>query len=340
MAPNTAGRLADSRSGQAPARQHGISRRAVLSYASAGAVGLAAATWLHEQPYTRELLQVLLTAATTPHSPLADAPDGYFHACFSVRQPADVARAAALGINFVICYGSASQQSVDPESPLGRALTRYSMRAFLDIQSAALSCQGGTGQVDTAAVSALVGRFARSPLLAGYWTKDDDCGNEGLAVQQLASLIRSVDPDRRHLIMPGYGNAASLARNYRHGQADVLGFYPYPAAGRGPAHEVPGMLRIVLARTPAGAAPPPFIGIYQVFGSPPHTARPSVQEVVDQVAAYRSLGAVGVAGWAWDTQTVSHHPSNDATLRQAIAAVTQWLIAGPGRTYHQGVRAG
>src|SRR5262245_1092414 len=126
MARNRADSLADTGSGRASAQQHVITRRALLSYAPAAVVGLAAGTWLYEQPYTRDVLQVLFTAATTPRSPLAEAPDGYFHACFSVRQPADVARAAALGINFVICYGSASQQSVDTESALGRALTRYS----------------------------------------------------------------------------------------------------------------------------------------------------------------------------------------------------------------------
>jgi hypothetical protein len=214
------------------------------------------------------------------------------------------------------------------------------MRTFLDVQGAGLSCRNGVGQVDEAAVRAVVGRFCQSPLLAGYWTKDDDCGVEGTAVKQIAAIIRSIDPDSRHLIVPGFDTAASVARNYVHGQGDVLAFYPYPAFTRGPAVEVPAMLRIVHERTPHGAQPPPFIGIYQVFGSPPTIALPSVQKVVSQVATYRALGAVGVAGYGWAQTGVTRFPENDVTLRQAVAAVTQWMISGPGRKYTHGIQAG
>jgi hypothetical protein len=328
----------------APAERRGITRRGLLKSVPGAAVGLATTTWLYQQPLTRQVLRVLLTAAPAPPSapsPIANAPAGYFHACFSVDTPEDVARAAALGINYTICYGSASYASADPTSAQGQALARYGMRTFLDIESSSLSCRSGQGQVDVSKVRELVGRFAQSPLLAGYWTKDDDCGNEGAAVKDIASLIRSIDPDPRHLIMPGYGVAASVARNYVHGQGDVLGFYTYPAQSYGPAVEVPEMLRIVRERTPRGAQPPPFIGIYQVFGSPPSIRVPTVQDVVKQVATYRALGAVGVGGYAWQQYVgLSHLPVNDATLRQAIAAVTQWMISGPGRAYKHGIQAG
>jgi len=317
-----------------------ITRRGLLRALPSAAVGLASLTWMGQQPFTQQMLGVLRAAAAMPRSPIAGAPNGYFHACFNIERPEDVPMAAALGINFAFGYGSVSWRSVDPTNPLGQALARYGMRAFLDIESAALSCRGGRGVVDSSAIRGLVARFASSPLLAGYWTKDDDCGDEGAAVKEIATIIRSVDADPRHLIVPGYGDAASLARNYVHGQADVLAFYPYPAFSRGPAAEVPEMLRIVRERTPAGAQPPPFLGIYQVFGAPPHIALPSVQEIVDQVAAYRSLGALGVVGYGWDQSGMTHLPSNDATLRAAIAAATQWMITGPGRAYTRGIPAG
>jgi hypothetical protein len=312
----------------------------LLKELPAVAVSLAGTTWLYEQPFTRQVLRVLLTAMTSPRSPIANAPLGYFHACFTVRSPEEVTQAAVLGINYTITYGSASLQSADPESALGQALTHYGMRTFLDLESPALACRDGKGQVDASRVREVVGRFCTSPLLAGYWTKDDDCGDEGAAVLQLAQLIRMLDPDPHHLVLPGFADAASVARNYRHGQGDVLGFYPYPSGTRGPAVEVPQMLRLVRARTPSGAAPPPFIGIYQAFGIPPRIAVPTVAEVVRQVAVYRALGAVGVAAYGWESNGISHLPANDLTLRQAIAAVTQWMITGPGHSYTHGIQAG
>jgi hypothetical protein len=328
------------RTAATPVFQQKMTRRALLQRAPAATVGLAGATWMLEQPFTRQVIRVLLASVTNPRSPITDAPSGYFHGIFNLERPEDVAEAAAVGINYTLGYGHHSWESADPESPLGQAHLRYGMRTFLDIQGAALSCRRGAGRVDAVAVRELVGRFYQSPLLAGYWTKDDDCGSEGTAVKEIAAIIRSIDPDPRHLIMPGYSGAPSLARNYVHGQADVLGFYPYPAFSSGPAGEVPEMLHIVRERTPRGAHPPPFIGIYQVFGLPPRISRPSAQEVVRQVSTYRALGAVGVAGYGWNGTGLTHIPANDATLRQAVADVTQWMITGPGRANTRGIQAG
>jgi hypothetical protein len=320
-----------------PTRRQAITRRAVLKGVAAPAVALVGATWACEQPLTRHLLRMLFSSTAPPHSGL---PTGYFHGCFNLEQPAFAGPAAALGINYTITYEGASLAAADPENALGKALGRFGIRTFLDLYSPALSCRNGTGQVDAARVRELVGRFHTSPLLAGYWTKDDDCGSEGGAVRELATLIRAIDANPRHLIMAGYGSAASVARNYEHGQADVLGFYPYPAAGPGPAVEVPAMLRLVRQRTPPGARPPPFIGIYQVFGAPPRIAVPTAAEVVRQVAIYRALGAVGVAGFGWVADGPLHTPDNDATLRHAIAAVTDWMLHGAGRLYTTGIVAG
>ncbi len=143
------------------------------------------------------------------------------------------------------------------------------MKTFLNVENPYLSCSAGHGQVDVAHVRALVGQFYQSPLLAGYWTKDDDCGYEASAVRQMYQEIRSIDPDPHHLIMPGFSDAGSVNRNYAPGQADVLAFYPYPVYSGGPAYEVPRMLNIVRSRTPSGQQPPHFIGIYQAFARPP-----------------------------------------------------------------------
>lgn len=330
--------MAVSRIRVASPLRRGITRRELLKAAPSALVGIAGLTWLYEQPMTRQVLDAFAAAMTMPRSPIANAPPGYFHACFNLERPDDVAAAAAVGINYAFGYGSVSWRSLDPTDPLGQALTRYGMRAFLDIKSAALSCHEGRGQVNSSAVRGLVARFAGSPLLAGYWTKDDDCGTEGAAVREIASIIRAIDPDPHHLIVPGYGDAAALARNYVHGQADVLAFYPYPAFSRGPAVEVPDMLRIVRERTPSGVQPPPFLGIYQVFGSPPSIALPTVDQVVAQVDTYRALGAVGVVGYGWEQRGMTHLPMNNVTLRDAIAAASRWMIAGPGRAYTRGIR--
>ena len=85
------------------------------------------------------------------------------------------------------------------------------------------------------------------------------------------------------------------------------------------------MLRAVRDRTPVGATPPPFIGIYQDFATPPYRPVPSVAEVVAQAQAYLDNGAAGVAGFGWEAPNESHIVANDPTLRQAVGAVSQWM---------------
>jgi hypothetical protein len=249
----------------------------------------------------------------------------YFHAAFTVNTPAEVEQAASLGITHIINYVGSSWSSADLTSPLGQALARHGMKTFLNVENPFLSCSAGQGHVDVARLRALVGQFYQSPLLAGYWTKDDDCGSEADAVRQIYHEIRSIDPDPKHLIMPGFGDAGSVNRNYAPGQADLLAFYPYPVYSRGPAYEVPRMLNIVRSRTPHGQQPPPFIGIYQAFARPPRRPVPSRSNILNQVYTFVRYGAAGVGAFGWESDNDTHVIGNDPSLRHAVAAVSSYL---------------
>jgi hypothetical protein len=255
-------------------------------------------------------------------------PSGYLHAAFTVDTPEQVTQAAALGITHTICYAGTSWAAADPTTTLGAALQQHGMKTFLNVENPYLSCSGGQGRLDVLGVRALVGRFYTSPLVAGYWTKDDDCGSEAEAVRQLYQEIRSIDADPTHLIMPGYSDAHSVDRNYMHGQGDVLGFYPYPAYSRGPAIELPRMLHIVRARTPHGLHHPPFIGIYQAFGTPPRRPVPSVQNMLWQARTFLDFGAAGLAAWGWEAGGIETHVvSNDSALQRGVGAASRYLAA-------------
>jgi len=315
-----------------------ISRRDLLmrwgGAAAAGAlgVGLISRTKPAQQAYAAVHKAVDGAIHSPPPPPAATAvpvnarlPLGYFHGFFEVNTPAEVDQAAALGVNYTITYGGWSWDSADVNEDMGKALLRNGMKTFLNVEWPYLKCINSYGALDLSAVRDLVGKYHKSPLVAGYWIKDDDCGDVSVAVLGLYNLIRSIDTDPTHLIMPGFGDAGSVARNYAHGQADLLGFYPYPAYSRGPAGEVPDMVRIVKERTPAGATPPPFIGIYQDFASPPYRPVLPVSNVLDQVKAYMDNGAIGVAGFGWEAPNETHVVQNDDTLRQAVGATTGWL---------------
>ncbi len=313
-----------------PVPRH-VSRRLFLQVAGAAAIlvaaGMAPTT---EARGLRAPVRKRPKLGAPPISNLqsfhANAPYSYFHGFFNIRTPDEAASAAALGVNYVINYGDTSPASLDPDAPLGKALARYGMKSFLNIQDPYLQATCGGHPLDESGVRQFVARFKDSPLLAGYWTKDDDCsGSMGPAVLRIAQLIRSVDPNPHHLIMPGFGDSGSVYRNYRHGQGDVLGFYPYPAYSRGPAYEVPRMLHIVRARTPRGAHVPAFIGIYQDFATPPRRPVPSQSNILRQVQTYLHYGAVGVAGWGWEAVSETHVPANDPSMRPPVGAVTSYL---------------
>jgi prophage maintenance system killer protein len=263
-------------------------------------------------------------------------PAGYFHTLFSLNTAQEVEQAAALGVNFTMCYGYASQASADLTTQMGQAMARNGMRTFLTMLDF-LKAHNGAVTLDTAGAAALVTRYKDSPLLAGYWIKDDDIGDERATVMALRNLIRSLDPNPHHVIVAGFADANSVQQNYVHGLADALGFYPYPAFSRGPAVELPDMLRIVRARTPAGAVSPPFVGIYQAFGTPPARPVPSESDVVAQVQTFVANGAAAIAGFGWEVATESHAPSNDANLRQAIQTVGDWLKLNGARLHGIGV---
>lgn len=247
----------------------------------------------------------------------------YFHATFTVNSVQDAELAASLGINYTISYAQMSWASADPNSDIGQTLARLSMKTFLNVENPFLTCSHGQGQLDEQGVRDLVGRLHQSPLIAGYWTKDDDCGYEANTVRQLYQLIRSIDPNPNHLIMPGFSDAGSVNRNYAPGQGDVLAFYPYPAYSRGPAVEVPRMLNIVRSRTPRGQNPPPFIGIYQAFGNPPRQPTPSSSAILDEVYTYVRHGAIGVGGYGVQGNRVDI--GNNANVQHAVANVSAYL---------------
>jgi hypothetical protein len=298
------------------------------------------ASWLLQTPSGRQFAQTMrelaLASAGSPdpagaaHAPDSSRfPPGYFHAFFTVNSPEEAGQAAQLGVNYTIQYGATSAAAVDPTTTLGQALMRNGMRTFLNLENPFLTCANGSGALDEEGVRQLVARFKDSPLLAGYWTKDDDCGDMRAAVLRLHDLIRAIDPHPGHRIIPGFGDATSVTRNYVHGQGDLLGFYPYPAYSRGPAVELPQMLAIVRARTPSGATPPPFVGIYQDFGNPPQRPVPSQSDIVSQAQIYLAHGAIGVAGFGWEADSESHVPANDTTLRAAVGAVSNMLLKRP-----------
>ncbi len=319
-----------------PEAHRRFSRRDLLSW---GGAALAAAVGLGAISQTKQAKQAF--AAITHQSPATPQPAsgaahpgthlpfGYFHAFFEVNSPDEVDAAAALGINYTITYYQVSWDSANPDTAIGKALLRHGMKTFVNLEYPFLKCPDGYGHVsDLETIKNLVARFKDSPLTAGYWIKDDDCtyvGDEAVALVGLYNIIREIDPDPTHLIMPGFGDAGSVYRNYAHGCADLMGFYPYPAYSRGPAIEVPEMLRTVRERTPPGATPPPFMGIYQDFATPPIRPVLPVSNVIQQVKAYMDNGASGIAGFGWEAPNETHVAGNDATLRQAIGAVTQWL---------------
>jgi hypothetical protein len=317
-----------------PEATHRFSRRNLLTW---GGAALAAAAGLGIISQTKPAQSAFaalthqpsqaVTATPQPSTNAAQSPFGYFHGCFEVNYPDEVDAVAALGVNYTITYGDWSWASADPTSAMGKALLRHGMKTFVNVEYPFLQCANGYGVVtglDT--IRNLVARFKDSPLVAGYWIKDDDCGSEGVAILGLYNLIRSIDTNPQHYIMPGFGDAGSVSRNYTYGGGDLLGFYPYPGWSRGPALEVPDMLKIVQARTPAGQTPPPFIGIYQDFATPPVRPILPVANVLDQVQVYLHHGAVGVAGFGWDEAPPETYVArNNATLRAAIPAVTQWL---------------
>lgn len=317
-----------------------ISRRRVLQLAGSLLAGGAGVAMLSQTQPVRAAFSAIAEAfpAKSTPAPVTDPARslGYFHGCFEVNTPAEVDTVAALGVNYTITYGDWSWASADPTAPLGRALARNGMKTFLNIEYPFLQCDNtGQGYLTNAeTVRNLVRTFRDSPLLAGYWIKDDNCSQaqfgELNVLRELNHIIREIDPDPNHLIMPGFGEAYSVALNYQPGIADLLGFYPYPGWSRGPAQEVPDMLRIVRDRTPAGQTPPPFIGIYQAFATPPVRPILSVGSVVGDVAIYMAAGAVGVAAFGWDqAPPETFVAGNNDTLRAAIPAVTNWLKAHP-----------
>jgi hypothetical protein len=320
--------------------QRRFSRRDMLAWGGGALAAAAGLGWISQTKVGKRAI-----AAITPHAPdtptpfvgapavqgTSKSPLGYFHAFFEVNSPAEVDAAAALGINYTIAYSETSWDSADVNTSMGKALLRHGMKTFVNLEYPYLRCVNNYGQVNGLdQIRNLVIRFRDSPLTAGYWIKDDDCtdtGDEQVALIGLYNLVRSLDPNPQHLIMPGFGDAGSFYRNYAYGCCDLIGFYPYPAYSRGPGPETKDMLKTLAARTPPGMKPPPFIGIYQDFASPEY-GRPvlPVSNVVNQVATYMGDGAVGVAGFGWNAPNESHIVANDATLRAAVPAVTQWLI--------------
>ena len=317
-----------------------FSRRDLLAWGGGALATAAGVGWISQTKVGKRAI-----AAITPHAPptatpiigtpavkgTSKSPLGYIHAFFEVNSPSEVDQAAALGINYTITYYEASWASADVTDPLGKALLRHGMKTFVNLEYPYLQCVNGYGQVNGLdKIRDLVIRFKDSPLTAGYWIKDDDCtdtGDEQVALVGLYNLVRSIDPNPQHYIVPGFGDAGSIYRNYAQGCCDLIGFYPYPAYSRGPALETPDMLRIVRERTPAGMTPPPFMGVYQAFASP-ELGRPvlPVSNVIDQVKAFMANGAQAIAGFGWEAPNESHIVANDPTLRAAVGAVTQWLI--------------
>jgi hypothetical protein len=313
-----------------------FSRRALLRWGGAALAAAAGLSVLSQTPPVQRGISAIVHAAGGADPGQSTAPaatprmlGGYFHACFEVNSPAEVDQAAALGINYTITYYEASWASADVNDPLGKALLRHGMKTFVNLEYPFLQCPDGYGHVSNLEeIRNLVARFKDSPLTAGYWIKDDDCtftGDEQVALVGLYNLIRQIDDDPTHLITPGFGDAGSVARNYAHGCCDLMGFYPYPAYSRGPALEVPDMLKTVRERTPRGVQPPPFMGTYQAFATPPIRPVLPVANVIAQVQAYMENGAAAIAGFGWEAPNETHVISNDPTLRQAVGAVTQWL---------------
>jgi hypothetical protein len=325
---------------EGPPERRRFSRRDLLTW---GGAALAAAAGLGILSQTKPAKQALAalgsgsgkgaTSAPTPVPTAASAapklPFGYFHACFEINSEVDAAAAAKLGINYTIAYANASWNSADPTTSIGQTLLHYGMKTFVNLEYPYLVCSDSYGHVtNLEQVRNLVTQFKDSPLTAGYWIKDDDCtytGDEQVALVGIYNLIREIDPNPTHLIMPGFGDAGSVYRNYAHGCGDLLGFYPYPAYSRGPALEVPDMLQTVRERTPPGAQPPPFMGVYQVFATPPIRPAPSESDILGQVQAYMANGAAGIAGFGWHAPNESLIIANYPPFYQAVGAVTQWL---------------
>lgn len=319
-----------------PQERRRFSRRDLLTWGGAALATAAGLGILSQTKPAKQALAALGHGGEPGAAPTATAapvthklPFGYFHACFEVNSAAEAEAAAKIGINYTISYSQTSWDSADPATAIGQTLLRNGMKTFVNLEYPYLVCTDSYGHVtNLEQVRNLVAQFKDSPLTAGYWIKDDDCtytGDEQVALVGLYNLIREIDPNPAHLIMPGFGDAGSVYRNYAHGCCDLMGFYPYPAYSRGPALEVPDMLKTVRARTPPGAQPPPFMGTYQVFATPPIRPAPSESDILGEVQAYMENGAAGIAGFGWNAPNESLIISNYPPFYQAVSAVTQWM---------------
>lgn len=271
------------------------------------------------------------------------------HSAFIASTPNDVDIAAQAGMSFIINYGQTSQDALNPSTDLGKAFIKHNIKSLLDVHyliGHEMNYKKGDcywGDTNTQALKNLVLQYHNNPILGGYWTKDDDLGCDMKpALLQMYKIIRSIDRNPRHIVMPGFGVTSSMS-NYADGVGDILAFYPYPAYNEGLTVEqhVINMLEAVKKATPPGKTQPPFIGVYQAFAatgpSPCDASRQPIpilsqQEMIDSVKVFMEYGAIGVSAFSVGPPCdVNEVADNTKQIQQEIIGVNQWLQENKGK---------
>ncbi|MCC6698145.1 MAG: hypothetical protein IT365_21160 [Candidatus Hydrogenedentes bacterium] len=146
-----------------------------------------------------------------------------------------------------------------------------------------------------------------SPNLYGYYVLDDSPGDAVSALRALYKVIRETDPDPKHPVCAGFGDAGSVI-NLAPGVCDIMMIYWYPVSTNRydrerTAQEVQHMLSEARERVPGI----PFMGIYQAFdGGPAKTGQgvPTPDQLREQLEDFVREGACGLVSFICHNDTV------------------------------------
>jgi len=151
------------------------------------------------------------------------------------------------------------------------------------------------------ACKAEIEKIKDSPNLFGYYVLDDSPGDAVSALRAMNSVIRQVDPNPKHPVCAGFGDAGSII-NLAPGVCDIMFIYWYPVSTNNnydrlrTSREVQHMLAAARKRVPGI----PFAGIYQAFdGAPAKTGQgvPTPEQLREQLEDFVREGASGLVSF-------------------------------------------
>ncbi len=283
------------------------------------------------------------------------------HGAFIVHNSADVDFAAQNGISYVITYnwgdttwspgGLDTPNAFDLTSDglgYGTELVKNNIKTYLDLHGF-ITYQNGNCAFDQTGATDLINKYYQSPVLGGYWIKDDDVQQSGTgvycdmkpALSELHQLIRSIDPNTGHIIMAGYGEPVGIQHNYAYGIADVYAFYPYPAYdGNNVISYIDQMAQSLKDAAKAANKPTePFVGVYQAFwsdGNPTPNGQskrfnaPTSSDILTDVREFFKDGAIGVVAFSIGVpEDVNKVADNDAGMAAIVQAVQNCIQTDP-----------